>query len=121
MIEQQKALALDLIPEWKDEEVRKQEVSGLKTFLQDQGFSEDEINSITDARALKIARMAWKIAQGEQKLEKSKPTTKKRVKLKPGRRKSAGDRDKRRSQEARRRLKSEGSVEAAADLLKDIL
>lgn len=50
----------DAIPEWKSADVAKTEGKALIEYGQKLGFSEQELGSITDSRALVALRKAWK-------------------------------------------------------------
>src|SRR5574343_907379 len=55
--EEQKRL-LDAVPEWKDSAKAAAEISEVRSFLTKRGFSPDEVNGITDQRAVILARNA---------------------------------------------------------------
>ncbi|HMM76973.1 MAG TPA: hypothetical protein PJ986_14775 [Gammaproteobacteria bacterium] len=46
------------IPEWRNEEVRQRDLTDMHRYLLKQGFSEEEMRSVTDYRSLSMARKA---------------------------------------------------------------
>ena len=57
-IQAQHQALLDKLPEWKDEAKAKAEKAALREFLIQEGFDEQALNNITDARAVVLARKA---------------------------------------------------------------
>jgi hypothetical protein len=101
------------LPEWKDEGKMKAEREEIKTFLRDNAFNDDEINSIADHRHVLLARKAMMY---DRLMEKAKAASKKVQPLpakveRPGVTQS-GAPDKRSA--AFQRLSKEKSVEAGA-------
>lgn len=108
----------EVLPEWKDEKVASQERESIAKYLSDLGFNQDELNQVYDHRLILLARdgMAYR------NLKAGKPEVEKKVKklpkfVKPGTKRQV-DPKLSKLKEARQRLKSSGSVEAAAELLK---
>lgn len=128
--EQQKALAehiakqsealLEKLPEWKDEAKATSEKTALRKYLVGQGWGDEDVSGITDARAVVLARKAMLY---DQMIEKASAATKKVAQLpqkveRPG----VGDTqplDKRSS--AYQRLAKSGRVEDAASIFASIL
>lgn len=84
---------MEMVPEWRDEEVRAREGQALHDFAIEHGFSADEYNACIDPRILKMVRLAW---LGSQQLAKNKAARAKvadvpRLELKPGRRRKAAE------------------------------
>lgn len=57
-VRKQQEELLAKLPEWKDESVAKAERVKLREYLQQQGFDEDSLNSISDHRAVLLSRKA---------------------------------------------------------------
>lgn len=79
-LEQQSQLLLEKIPAWKNAETAKSERSELRKFLTSEGFEDEMISNIRDARAVNIMRKAMlydKLVQNQQ------PTLKKASKAAP--------------------------------------
>lgn len=73
------------IPEWKNDEVAKKERGEIRTFANDLGFTDDEINRVTDHRLILLLRKAVK----GDKVEKTAPVVRKQLEqkttvIKPG-------------------------------------
>lgn len=107
---------LNALPAWKDPKVRTKEVSAMTEFGKSLGFSEDELSSVTDSRAVLLLRNAYKYAQAQ----KVRPDVEKRIaevrtltpgssKFTPGRLSTA--------QKAVERLEKSGTVEDAVAAL----
>jgi len=128
--DQQKALAAHIakqqeellakLPEWKDEAKAKTERAAIREYLVGQGFGENDVDGISDARAVVMARKAMLY---DQIMSKADAATKKVATLpqkveRPG----VGEAqhlDKRSS--AYQRLAKSGRVEDAANLFAQIL
>lgn len=57
-LEEQRQALMTKLPEWKDESKRKAETESLKQYLTQEGYSDNDVASITDARAVILARKA---------------------------------------------------------------
>lgn len=57
-LEDQRQALMTKLPEWKDESKRKAETESLKQYLTQEGYSDNDVASITDARAVILARKA---------------------------------------------------------------
>ena len=51
-------MLMDALPEWRDTETRQKDMQELKTYLQSQNISEQEINAIVDYRMVVLAKKA---------------------------------------------------------------
>lgn len=73
------------IPEWKDNDVRVKDQSEMRVMLKEYGYTDSDINSLSDHRAMRLARDLWKLRSATAKAQK---TMKKVIKvpklLKPG-------------------------------------
>ncbi len=56
---QERALTLEIIPEWQDEAVREKELSGMAEYLTTFGFPADMLGSIVDHRYLNFIRSSF--------------------------------------------------------------
>lgn len=110
---------LNRIPQWQDEEVRDRERLEVVKYAQAQvGFSQEEIENASDARAIELLYKAWKW----DNLQKKKPTAKKRTRKAPKMAKAGQPKTKkqvasRSRQEAMGRLNREKTVDAAVQYL----
>src|ERR1035437_4365020 len=71
---QQEKLA-ELIPSWKDPEVAKTEARTLREFGKAQGFTDEELNGVTDARVVALLHKAYTF----DKSEKAKPSVQEKI------------------------------------------
>ena len=115
----QRVEMLERIPEWKNDETREFERKEVIKYAQKRvGFSEEEISSASDARAIELLYKAWKW----DNLMEKKPTTKKRTRQapkmakagQPATKREVANRSKRR---AREQFEKAGTVDAAVQLL----
>lgn len=83
---QQHQLLPELIPEWRDQSVAQKEMAEISAFLRNNGFSQEEIGAVSDARLVKVLRQAFKAQQfdkAKQTVVKKKTAGKPKV-VKPG-------------------------------------
>jgi hypothetical protein len=109
------------IPEWSSPEKAKSEGKALLEYGQNLGFSEQELNTITDSRALLALHKAWKYDQMMSKRPEFQAKIKKAPKMvTPG---SAGSVSSRSSDinNAKKRLAQTGSVRDAASLFEKFI
>jgi hypothetical protein len=69
----------ELIPEWLNDEVATKEKSAVVTYAQRQGFSPEELQSVSDARAVAMIRKAYLYDE----LMSKKPAAAKKTKSAP--------------------------------------
>lgn len=84
-LQAQERQLLNAIPTWRDQGVRSRESAQLRKYLHDQGYTDSEINSLSDWRSVKLVRDAM--------LNKQKARKKKFPDLKPRSRTSSGRED----------------------------
>jgi hypothetical protein len=111
---------LNAVPEWKDAQRRKQELDALREFAESRGYSADEINNVTDHRAILILREAYKLDQARKKA-KQQPPPQVRGTAAPGTAQPQGASGSKRAEEARQRLAKTGSIDDAAAYIENIL
>jgi len=117
LVEQQERL-LERIPEWRDEDTAMREKQAIITHAQRMGFSEQELATASDSRAIEVLRKAYLYDE----LMANKPVAQKKVKKAPKVVKSGTPKSKKqvnanRSKQALERLTKTGSKDAAVDLL----
>ena len=120
--EQQRELLPELIPEWRDSSVASKEAKDIRGFLLKEGFSEQDVNGLTNATLVKLARKAMLYDQGQTRATeaKKKPKTQKTKTLKAGSR-STQPRPKSEQQQALQRVRQTGRVQDAAAAIKSLL
>lgn len=116
-----------LRPDWKEPETGRAAMTEVTEYLQKNGFSEEQINALEDARSILTV---WRAAQWER-LQAQKPEVKKRLRLlprtlRPGARDdaatlSAQQQEVERQKALRGRLNETGSVDDAAALIRGLL
>ena len=86
VLEREQTALLRAIPEWRNDEIASAERPALVEYLRDTGYSQDEINSAYDHRALVLARKAMMYDKAKQSGDVAKKKVVKLAKknLKPG-------------------------------------
>jgi hypothetical protein len=116
-VEQEKLL--EALPEWKDPDVAMKEKQAIISYAQrNLGFSEDELASTSDSRAVLALRKAYLYDE----LMAKKPVAQKKVKKAPkvtksGKPTTKAQSNAKRNKQALERLNKTGSKDAAVDLL----
>lgn len=117
LAEQQQQL-LERIPEWRNEEIAAKEKQNVITYAQRLGYTEQELASASDSRAIEALRKAYlydelmskkpaaqkKVTKAPKSVKSGTPTTKKQANANRGK-------------QALERLNKTGSKDAAVDLL----
>lgn len=118
-LQEQYNILLERVPEWKDQDRASKEKSELSTFLQNEGFSQEEINQAADARVIAIARkaMLYEKGQGSNDAKKKKIQKVPKV-MKPGSSKPKEQVNKERLDKQKQKLQKTGSMNDALALLK---
>lgn len=112
-LEAQKELVAKLIPDFGTPEFGPR----LYKYAESIGFSQAEVNDISDARQLLVLENARKFAEGQLKRKATlerKPTKELPAVIKPGSKAPVVDSDTRRHKAAVSRLRDEGTLDAAA-------
>lgn len=117
LAEQQKQL-LERIPEWRDDEVAMREKQAVISYAQRIGYSEEELATASDSRAIEVLRKAHLYDE----LMAKKPAAQKKVRKAPKAVRSGTPKSKRqvkanRDKQALERLRKTGSKDAAVDVL----
>ena len=121
VLAQETAVLKEKIPEWNSPEKAKAEGKALLEYGQQLGFSEQELNTITDSRALLALHKAWKYDQMMSKRPEFQAKIKKAPRMvTPG---SAGSVSSKSSDinNAKKRLAQTGSVRDAASLFEKFI
>ena len=119
-LEQNDSKLAERIPEWKDSEAKTKLQTQLSEYLLEQGFDPAAVHGIDDARTVEVAYKAMKWDQ----LQKSKPLITKKVAqapklVKPGAGAERGESTRIAVDTARKQLRSTGSVDAFAAILRN--
>jgi hypothetical protein len=121
VLQQEVKILKEKIPEWSSPEKAKAEGKALMEYGQGLGFSEQELNGITDSRALLALHKAWKYDQMISKRPEFQAKIKKAPKMaSPG---SAGSVSSKSGElnNAKKRLAQTGSVRDAASLFEKFI
>lgn len=118
---QETAILKEKIPEWNSPEKAKSEGKALLEYGQQLGFTEQELNTISDSRALLALHKAWKYDQMMSKRPEFQAKIKKAPKMVSSG--SAGSVSSKSSDinNARKRLAQSGSVRDAASLFEKFI
>jgi hypothetical protein len=116
----ERILMLEKIPEWQDSDVEAEEQRKLAEFGKTLGFSDDELNTVYDHRALVALYKAWKFDElmNGDKVQTAKS---KIGSVKSGNRETARRTRSRKQKAQRARLKETGKVDDAAAIFSQIL
>ena len=114
----EQAKLLELIPEWKDQEVEQREKAALVNYARERGWTDAELAEAADSRYVELMRKAYLY----DNLQSGKPIAKKKVKTAPkmvksGQPKSKADSATDRKRKAFDNLRKKGSKEAAVEYL----
>jgi len=121
VLAQETARLKEKIPEWSSPEKAKSEGKALLEYGQNLGFSEQELNVITDSRALLALHKAWKYDQMMSKRPEFQAKIKKAPKMvTPGSAGSVGSKSGELNN-AKKRLAQSGSVRDAASLFEKFI
>jgi hypothetical protein len=116
----EQAKLLDALPQWKrDPKVAEREIRAIQKGMKDAGFTDEELASLHDARAVLMIRDALLYRQGKSKTKPKLQPVPKGKTLKPGSTKEGGP--KRAQRDADRRFRETGSVEDAAKALEEFI
>lgn len=111
----------EIIPEWKNPETAKKEAKEIRDFLLTKGFSEQDVDGITNAGVVALARDAMLFEKGRAKITAAKGQAKPGPKpMKAG---SRGTQPRKRGdvEKAHQRLRQTGRVTDAASVIKSLL
>lgn len=111
----------EMIPEWKNADTAKKEAKEIREFLLTKGFSEQDVDGITHAGVVALARNAMLFEKGRAKISEAKGQAKPGPKpMKAG---SQGTQPRKRGdvEKAHQRLKQTGRVADAANVIKSLL
>ena len=120
-VEAEQARLPEMIPEWKNPDTAKKEAKEIREFLLTKGFSEQDVDGITHAGVVALARNAMLFEKGRAKISEAKGQAKPGPKpMKAG---SRGTQPRKRGdvEKAQQRLKQTGRVADAANVIKSLL
>jgi len=111
----------DVLPEWSDPDKQKKLVSTIRNYATEQGFSEQELNSLVDHRSLIVLMKAQKYDAMQKSDVKSKKLKNKPNVIRSGKgiTRSSSDKSKRTVQ--MKRLQQSGHIKDASALFEDFV
>lgn len=110
----------DLIPAWKDEKVAKRESEELKSYLADQGISEEEMGALVRASHINVLRKAMLFDKGQRRVKKATRARRKNA-VTPGARSQQVKPGSKRVKAQRQRLANGGRIDDAVNLVESLL
>lgn len=121
-VQAEQARLPEMIPEWRNAEVAQREAKEIRDFLIGKGFSEQDVDGITHAGVVAMARNAMLFERGKQKISQAKGE-RKASGPKPMKAGSKGTQPRKRSdvEKAQNRLRQSGRVADAASVIKNLL
>lgn len=122
-VEAEQARLPEMIPEWRNADVAQKEAKEIRDFLLSKGFSEQDVNGITHAGIVAMARNAMLFERGKQNISQAQKGERKKAGPKPMRAGSKGSQPRKRSdvEKAQNRLRQSGRVADAASVIKNLL
>lgn len=122
LLAREREALLTALPDWRDQEKAKAEMSELRSYLQDVGYQDREIDSAVDHRAILLARKAMLFDRNAK--QASDVVAKKVVRvgkkpLKPGSRPSKQETKRQRIEPLRKKLRKSGDWRDAVSLLRE--
>ena len=111
----------DALPEWKDQKLRQKLVSKLRSYATDQGFTEDELTSLSDSRSVMVLLKAQKYDELQKTDVKSKKLRNKPRVVRSGSPSRKADNDKARRKSDMKRLRQTGHINDAVGLFEDFI
>jgi len=118
--EENKRLA-DVLPEWSDPDKQKKLVSTIRNYAVEQGFSEQELNSLVDHRSLIVLMKAQKYDAMQNSDVKSKKLRNKPQVIRSGKGVTRSSSDKSKRTVQMKRLRGTGHLDDASVLLEDFI
>lgn len=113
----QRADLVERIPQWRDKDVAARERAAVSEYALSQGFTQDEVDTVVDARAVQLLHKAWKYDQMVSKGRERKAATPTVKPAKGGTPTNPKARASRQKQRAFDRLSKTGSVDDAVRFL----
>jgi|TARA_R110001599_G_scaffold64289_2_gene180889 hypothetical protein len=111
---------VETIPSWKDEKVRDKERTELRSYLVEQGLSEDELSSLIRATHVNLLRKAYLYDKGVKRTKKAakKPAGKT---IRAGSRKPSTKTLNRQQKMARKQFNNSGRLDDATNLIESLM
>ena len=121
MVQVERGKLVDALPEWGDEDKRKDLSTNLQSYARDQGFSQQELNSLIDHRSVLVLLKAQKYDQLQKSDVKSKKLKNKPKVIRSGTGTTNTKTSKSKRTAQMKRLKQSGKVQDASALFEDFV
>ena len=112
---------VDTLPEWSDPDKQKKLVSTIRSYATEQGFSEQELNSLVDHRSLIVLMKAQKYDAMQKVDVRSKKLKNKPKVIRSGKGTTGSSSDKNKRTAQMKRLKQSGHIKDASTLFEDFV
>ena len=121
VVQAERGKLVEALPEWGDADKRKELTENLQSYARDQGFSQQELNSLVDHRSVLVLLKAQQYDQLQNSDVKSKKLKNKPrvIRAGAGTSKKGSDKSKRTAQ--MKRLQQSGHVDDAVSLFEDFV
>ena len=120
MVQAERGKLVEALPEWRDPDKRKELTENLQSYARDQGFSQQELNSLVDHRSVLVLLKAQQYDQLQNSDVKSKKLKNKPKVVRSGTGTTSKGTSKSKRAAKMKRLQSSGHVDDAASILEDM-
>ncbi len=110
----------EVIPQWRDDKVAKKESEELRSYLADQGISEEEMGALVRANHINVLRKAMLYDRGQRRVKKASKARRKNS-VQPGASSAQVRPSSKRAKAQRQRLAKDGRIDSAVDLVESLL
>ena len=121
VVQEEYGKLVEKLPEWGNEAKQKEIASGIRSYASSQGFTDEELNSLTDHRSLLVLMKAQKFDQLQKSDVKSKKLKNKPRVVRAGTGTSSKKTDKSKRTAQMKRLRGSGRIDDATALLEDFI
>ena len=121
MVQVERGKLVEARPEWGDPDKRKELTENLQSYARDQGFSQQELNSLVDHRSVLVLLKAQQYDQIQNSDVKSKKLKNKPKVIRAGTGTSTKKTDKSKRTAQMKRLRGTGHIDDASALLEDFI
>jgi len=121
MLQVEKGKLVEALPEWREPDKQKELAANLQSYAKEQGFTEDELNSLIDHRSVLVLLKAQKYDQLQESNVKSKKLKNKPKVIRAGTGTSTTKSNKSKRAAQMKRLRGTGHIDDASTLLEDFI
>ena len=121
VVQAERGKLVEALPEWGDADKRKELTENLQSYARDQGFSQQELNSLVDHRSVLVLLKAQQYDQLQNSDVKSKKLKNKPKVIRSGTGTTSKGTSKSKRAAKMKRLQSSGHVDDAVSILEDMM